>query len=176
MKKVKRSKHVKFQYGNLIKFVLKSLFISAIATFAWYFFWQGIHYNHEMKSDAEIMSSGTINVLIVLYGLIYAFIINKVWTQWNELKHAIKTGDKNTFEKYCEERIPTALHFLIIFLAILIFGGLFLHPFASFINGLYSIFSTSLALVVCYEVAKDLDDPFVGIFNLDVPPDWINHK
>jgi hypothetical protein len=154
---------------------LKPIIVALSVTVIWYFLYSfGIL--PQKVFDASVMSSGTTTVLGIFYALVAAFVLSTVWRQFISVEEAIKLRNKKEFIKHKDKRIPLPIKFLLVVFSLLLLGAFFVMHFESKINGIYSIFAITLGLTLNWSVIMDLDDPFSGVWNVDMPPSWRNLK
>jgi hypothetical protein len=65
---------------------------------------------------------------------------------------------------------------LLLIFSLLLLGAFFFMHFKSLLNGVYTIFAISLGLALNWNVIMDLDDPFTGLWNVEIPNDWARFK
>jgi hypothetical protein len=159
--------------GTKLKFFIQPLAVAIIITIIWYFMFTN---NLFPKRDADVgvMSSGTISVLGILYALVAAFVLTTVWREFVAVQEAIKLRHKHDFFKHKDKRVPLPIKVLLLIFSLLLLGAFFIIHYNTVIIGMYSILSISIGLALNWAVIMDLDDPFEGIWNVEVPKHW--HK
>lgn len=159
---------------NKMKLLIKPAILGLVALGIWILlrFQFGILAD---KADEGIMASGTIAFLFFVYGLMAAFIMAKVWTEWREIETAVRERDEKKFVDLKDQRVPRTLKMLLIIFSIFIAVAFFLSGFQNSIKGVFSVFAIVFMLTVVWEVLMDLDDYFTGEWNIDIhalPEAW----
>jgi hypothetical protein len=139
-------------------------------------FWYLLHHQQIIPiapdADIDYMSSGVISVLGIFYAVASGFIIATVWKQFVFVEEAIKVGSKEEFIRHKDKRIPNTIKIMfVIYSCILLLAFYMTHVSTSTI-GIFSIFSITYCLVLNYQIMIDLDDPFSGLWIVDVPKQW----
>jgi hypothetical protein len=152
--------------------LIKPFVISVIVSVLWVLIYNYIGFNSNLKLDEGIMASGTIALLGVFYALLTAFVFATVWQQWVSIEDAIKTRNKEEFIKHKDKRVPFTVKLLIVIFSFFLIVAFFLISFKNLILGVFSIFVITFILSMYWQVITDLDDPFTGIWNVEVPKEW----
>lgn len=160
---------------ELIRFFTTPAIISLAVSGIWYYLRPFlVNVDPIMKLDEEVLSSGTMNGLFIFFSIFAAFAVKEAWDQLNVLVHACRKNDKETFLACADDRIPWAIHILQILSSAIPMVTFFITPFASTLLGGFTVFSMSLFFVTTFLITIDLDDAFLGIFNIvGVDPKWI---
>jgi len=127
------------------------------------------------KADEGLMASGTIAFLFFVYGLMAAFIMAKVWTEWRDMEDAVRNKDEQKFLDLKDQRIPRTLRILLITFSMFIIISFFIAGFQNIIKGAFSLFAVSFMLATVWEILMDLDDYFTGEWNIkmeSLPGEW----
>ncbi len=177
------AEHEKINPREFRNFSIKSigftLFVTAIWLVTNHFGW----FDGEIRKDEQMVTGGQLMII----GIIYAIILGK------GMDHAIPKVKKSAIitrkikglsgvnNKETEELITELqqikddqislpiIRLPLIILSFFIFTGIFVYPFASVINGIHGISSTSFLLYFFYAILMDMEDPTRGIFTADIP-------
>jgi hypothetical protein len=133
-------------------------------------------FSPSFEGDTDLMTSGTITTLGIFYALAAAFILSTVWEQFLHVQDAVRMRDKHQFLKHKDKRIPLPIKVLLFLFSAMLLGAVVILPFHSVVNGIYSVFTVSLAIAINWGVIMDLDDPFEGIWNVEIPKEWKKYK
>jgi hypothetical protein len=130
-----------------------------------------------LKADEAVLVSGFFTPMTVLIALLAAAVFTKVWSEWMEVRNAVKgeKKDEEAFMKYVDERIPPTVKAALLILFGALLGAFFLLHIQSLVVGSYIIFALTFALAFYWEVIMDLDDYWTGVWNIrldDVPEAW----
>ena len=155
-----------------MKILIKPISLALVISAIWLAIRLSVGFNQNVKLDEGVMVSGTIASLAIFYALLAAFAFATAWQQWVAVEEAVKTKDQQAFLKHKDKRMPRTVKALILLFSVLLIGAFFLISFKNILNGLYSIFSITLALSIYWVVIMDLDDPFDGDWNIQVPKEW----
>ena len=112
----------------------------------------------------------------VIYALLAAFTTANVWSQWVAVEEAVKTGDRQKFVQNKDKRIPETLKLLLLMFSVFLVVGFFLLYFKNPLPGGFSIFAVTMAVSAVWTVIMDLDDPFTGVWNVQIPEEWREEK
>lgn len=163
-----------------LKFFFKPILVAFGVTIFWLFL-KLFKILPKTDLDQTLMTSGTISVLGIFYALVAAFVLSTVWRQFIAVEEAIKLKNKTEFVKHKDKRIPLPIKALLFFSSFLVMGSFFTLNFGHNLTGMYTMLSVSLSLALNWAVVMDLDHPFEGIWNLEIPKGWeklegkINH-
>lgn len=177
------AEHEKINPREFKIFTMKSLGFTLLTTTVWlianYFSW----FDGEIRKDEQMVTGGQLMII----GIIYAIILGK------GMDHAIPKVKKSaaitrkikalsgTDSKEIETLVTELqqikddqisfpiIRLPLIILSFFIFTGIFVYPFASVINGIHGISSTSFLLYFFYAILMDMEDPTRGIFTADIP-------
>ncbi len=158
-----------------LRILIKPLIFSVVVVLIWYFInylFGSSFFLSNLKLDEGIMASGTIAILGIFYALLTAFVFTTVWQQWVAIEESIKTKNKEEFIKHKDKRIPFTVKLLVFLFSVFLILAFFLISFKNIITGVFSIFVISFILFIYWQVILDLDDPFTGIWNVNVPKEW----
>lgn len=125
-----------------------------------------------LSGDEGAMTSGTIAFFGIVYGIFATLLLVTVWNQWNAVEDAVNTKDRKEFDRMAEKRIPPTVKVLLFALSVLPVAAFFLTSFQHGPTGAFSIFGPSLIVAGVWAVIMDLDDPFEGVWNVEVPEEW----
>ena len=163
---------MKKKEGKRMKLLTKPLVLSLASTGLW-FLLRFIGLGDFIQGDeGGAMPSGTIAFLGVIYALLAAFTTANVWSQWVVVEEAVKTGDHQKFILNKDKRMPGTLKLLLLMFSIFLVVGFYLLYFKNPLPGGFSIFAVTMAVSAVWVVIMDLDDPFSGIWNVQVPEKW----
>lgn len=153
-----------------MKLIGKPLGIALVCTALWLVLrlWLGTY----LSGDEGVMAGATIAFLAIAYALFAGFLFVTVWGQWNAVEDAVRTKNLEKFTELKDKRIPPTVKFLLVIFSALLVGAFFLLSFQHLLTGSFAIFSVSLVVSLYWAVIMDLDDPFNGIWNVEVPSDW----
>ena len=158
-----------------MRFLIKPLVLSSVSTGLW-FFLRLLGLGDLIQGDEGGMSSGTIAFVGVIYALLAAFTTANVWSQWVAVEEAVKTGNHEKFLQNKDKRIPGTLKALLLMFSIFLVVGFFLLYFKNPLPGGFSIFAVTMAVSAVWAVIMDLDDPFTGTWNVQIPEEWEKEK
>lgn len=159
--------------------IRRPLVLAVVVTILWLLVRQmgGVDDPAKIKADETIMTSGFITSLTVFIALLSAAVFQKTWTEWTEVRNAVKGPEKDekAFMRYVDERIPPTVKAAMIVLYVGLLGSFFILSNASLVAGIYMIFAITFALAFYWEVIEDLDEYWNGEWNIsldDVPDEW----
>ena len=159
-----------------MKLLIKPLVISLVSTGLW-FLLRFLGLGDFIQGDeGGAMPSGTIAFLGVIYALLAAFTTANVWSQWVAVEEAVKTGDRQKFLQNKDKRIPGTLKSLLLMFSVFLVIGFYLLYFKNPLPGGFSIFAATMAVSAVWAVIMDLDDPFTGAWNVQIPREWREEK
>lgn len=127
------------------------------------------------KADAGIMSSGVVTFLIFGYGLFAVSMFSQAWSDWRNVKKAVRKKDEELFNEHVDEHIPTPAKLLLLVGECSLISAFFLAYFESSIDGYFAIFAVTFFVALVWEAIMDFNDYFTGVWNVDineVPNDW----
>ncbi len=156
-----------------MKLLKRPLVLSLVITGIWLLL--RTHGLFSGKADEGAMSSGTIAFLFFVYGLMAAFVMAKVWTEWREMEDAVRHEDEKKFVDLKDQRIPKTLKMLLFIFSVFIAAAFFIIGFEDVVKGVFSVFSVVFMLTTVWEVLMDLDDYFTGEWNINIdslPKEW----
>ena len=139
--------------------------------------------NQYIQGDEGAVASGLVAVVAVAYALYAGFIFVNVWSQWTTIEEAVKTYKVATDEvtkdqahqKFIlnkDKRIPKTAKILLFVFSLFLVVAVYLLYFQNSIPGGYAIFTVIMIVSTYWTVIMDLDDPFSGIWNVQVPEEW----
>jgi hypothetical protein len=157
----------------MVRLVLKPFLITVLCICLWLFLREKIPLLQQLKDDEKAMTSA-ISGFIAFWMIFGTFGFAKAYGHRSE---AHKARDEKNFERFLiciKKRLHHATYAIIYGLSLLIIGGFFLVSFTNIICGIYSIGGVTFLLALYVEVVRDIDDPFLGIWNVeDIPEDWM---
>jgi len=143
--------------------------VAVIITLAWYVAWiNGFHFADEIDMSAIITTLG------VTYGIIATWVLDAIWDKYKKVVISTLHQDKDEFMLYRDERMPIALHLLIIFISLPLLGMIGMIDYHSVTTGIFSVFAVSFILSLFWIVIKHLEDPSRSAWIAErIPADWL---
>jgi len=158
-----------------MKIFLKPLVLSVLGTGLWILLrtWGLDEY---LQGDEGAIASGLVAFLAVAYALFAAFLFATVWSQWVAVEEAVRVKDRQKFDLHKDKRIPRTAKALLLLFSFFLVGAFYLLSFRHLATGGFSIFAVIMVIITYWQVILDLDDPFTGIWNVEVPKEWREQK
>lgn len=124
------------------------------------------------KADEGVVI-GLFQVIMVVWGLLSAFLYSQADEEWKKTQTAVLTGDMKTFLVEAPKQIPGTVKILyLIISAIAILSGWGFHLSSPLVLLLLGFFNFLIAFM--YLIILDLDDPMTGVFVIkDIPKSWL---
>jgi len=143
--------------------IIMPIFPTLLVIVFWYFivFAQGFHFDGSMEG---IVVAAWIPTFSLLYCLLVAVVFNTVWTEYKQIRMAVKKYDIETFVDLMDEEISPLSYILIFVCSIAILGGFMSLDYPSVVAGLTVISSTSYILFLVLFIIKEMDDPCSGLW------------
>ena len=151
-----------------MKLLIKPLVLSVVLAGLWILF-RFLGLDNYIQGDEGTIASGTVAFLAVAYALFAGFLFVTVWSQWVAIEEAIRDMDLKKFNLHKDKRLPGTVKTLLLMFSILLVVAFFLLSFRHLLTGGFSIFVATLVVSTYWRVILDLDDPFTGIWNVNVP-------
>lgn len=104
---------------------------------------------------------------LAVYVGVSGYTLNKLLKEKRSIELAWKNNSRADFEKYRDERIPSITHRFLTVLSFMLMLIIYSCPLSSHTGHL---FTTTSSLIITYgwAWARELDDPFNGIYKLDI--------
>lgn len=143
--------------------IIMPVFPTLLVVIFWYFivFSQGFYFDGSMES---IVVAAWIPTFSLLYCLLVAVVFNTVWTEYKQIRMAVKRYDIETFVDLMDEEISPLSYILIFVCSIAILGGFMSLDYPNSISGFTVIGSTSYILFLVLFIIKEMDDPCSGLW------------
>lgn len=168
-----------------MKLFIRPIVLSVLSTGIWIVL-KILGLDQYIEGDEGAMASGTIAFLGIIYALLTAFTTATVWSQWLAVKKAVETykaakkaGDETAMaqahQKFIlnkDKRIPGTLKLILLMFSIFAVLGFYLLYFRNPLPGGFAIFTATMAASGLWGLIMDLDDPFTGVWNVEVPEEW----
>jgi ABC-type antimicrobial peptide transport system permease subunit len=147
----------------------EALLSAMIITAAWYAAWtNGFHFANKTDMSAIITTLG------VTYGIIATWVLDTIWDKYKKVVISTLHQDKDEFMLYRDERLPIALHLLVIFVSLPLLGMIGMIDYQSVATGIFSVFSISFILSLFWIVIKHLEDPSRSAWIAErIPAEWL---
>lgn len=171
--KVRAKKNFETLMKSLIMVIMPISPTLLIVAF-WYFivFTNGFNFNGSMES---IVVAAWIPTFSLLYCLLVAVVFNTVWTEYKQIRMAVKRYDVETFVDLMDEEVSPLSYILIFVCSLAILGGFMSLDYPNMISGLTIIGSTSYILFLVFFIIKEMDDPCSGLwFIKHIHSEWLN--
>ena len=135
--------------------IIMPIFPTLLVIVFWYFivFAQGFHFDGSMEG---IVVAAWIPTFSLLYCLLVAVVFNTVWTEYKQIRMAVKKYDIETFVDLMDEEISPLSYILIFVCSIAILGGFMSLDYPSVVAGLTVISSTSYILFLVLFIITDM--------------------
>ncbi|MBI1960771.1 MAG: hypothetical protein HYS43_00630 [Candidatus Liptonbacteria bacterium] len=115
-----------------------------------------------------------IGVLGVPYGVIVAFMLERVWREFDVIAEAVERKDLKTFLAYRDKRIPKTIYLLLGSLSVILVSWIMLIDYENAWAAVFALFTVGFIITLCWEIVMELDDPFRGVLRVDDVPDaWL---
>ncbi|MBU6371014.1 MAG: hypothetical protein KGH93_02160 [Patescibacteria group bacterium] len=110
----------------------------------------------------------------ILYGLMEAVILTTVWSEYKQMRTAVKRYDFDTFADLRDEEVSPLVHTLTFVLSGAILLAFMCLPYASVQSGFLLIGSTTYLFVLVFLVIYEIDDPCTGLWYIrSIPKEWL---
>ena len=137
--------------------------------------WQELRkYGIEFPPTDEIPISSALLTVGVAYGIMAALILDTVWQEYKTVGLCVRQDDLERFLESRDERIPATIHLLLGTMSFFLEGLIMLTHYDNIWAGRACVFLVAFVLVLYFEVATELDDPFRGVWYVErVPEEWL---
>ena len=124
------------------------------------------------KADEGVVV-GLFQVVMVVWGLLSAFLYSRADEEWKKTQTAVLTHDLETFMVEAPKKIPRTSEVLYgIISVIAIISGWGFHISSPLVFLLLGFFN--FLIVFVYFLIRDLDDPIYGVVNIsNIPKAWL---
>lgn len=102
-----------------------------------------------------------------VYLFVSGYTLNKLVKEKACIENAWKNNSRSQFEKYRDERISTITHGFLTALSFMIMYIIYACPLQPYTGHLF-VTTSSLIILYGWAWARELDDPFNGIYKLDI--------
>ncbi len=178
----KRHEH-KSAKARFLRTVETSIKASMIMLFAMPFSWvaSAFWYFCLYKNDIHLgvttyeiaVTAAWIPVFALFYGLFASAIISRVFEEYKQIRHAIKTNNIEAFMCLCDEDVSPLMHVLLSILGLFVLLGFMLLEYPEPIGGFLLVGSTSFIIAFIFFVISEIDDPLGGVWFIKyVPAGW----
>jgi hypothetical protein len=167
MKKITLPSH--FIPKDSLKYIyllLRPVFAGMVCSFIWYLFYTltNVAFNRE---DLPVFES-LLSIIGFAHATIVGVQINKVYTQYQNIQVARATSDFSLFKASTCVRISVVVKGLLVTFSLVFYMIFLVYPFACAYSGIISVWITIFIIVCLWEVSAELDDPFHGVWKLDL--------
>lgn len=140
-------------------------------------FWYFVLYTRDMhihEDTKDISIAAWIPTFGVLYCLLSAVVLGRVFQEYKDIRDAIKSYDIETFMNLRDEDISPVFHVLMTILALCLIGAFMGLKYPTASSGFWYIGSTTYILSLIYWIIIEVDNPFTGVFFIkNVHPEWM---
>jgi hypothetical protein len=147
--------------------------LGSIITWLWYQCHTRNLLGLEAQPDDAAMISGAITALGTIWAVYTAIIMFRIDWELREIAKAIQSRNYRLFKALCGTRTHPAHKILITTLTLILVYQFFLFQHVSTFVGGSAVFWVSFAPAIYIEIANDLDTPLRGIWNVTIPPEWV---
>jgi len=146
-----------------------ALLSAVVITLTWYAAWtNGFHFANEADMSAIITTLG------VTYGIIATWVLDTIWDKYKKVVISTLHQNKDEFMLYRDERLPIALHLLVIFISLPLLGMIGMIDYQNIATGIFSVFSVAFILSLFWIIIKHLEDPSRSAWIAErIPADWL---
>jgi len=153
------------------------VFFVALPTILMVWMWYTFVYRNHIfipKEDREILITGAIPGLYILYSLMTAVLFASVYNEYKDARKAMRRNDMRSFMELRLEEISPLLHVMAAVVAMVILSAfMFLEYSSAQWGGVVIGAQTFVFALLCY-VLYELDDPCYGFWVLkSIPKEWI---
>ncbi len=126
------------------------------------------------KANESAFTDMLVPTLAVFHAIVAGGVLSKVWNEYTLVKRCIRKDDRETFKECLHERIPRAIHLLLLVLSIAIQGACLVLHYEGWIAGVFVNFCIAFTLILYWEVATNLDNPRKAVwFTNQIPEAWL---
>jgi len=145
---------------------------SLLAAGLWYFIF--FHPRFDVgKSDETALTNTLIPVLAAFHSILAAAVLSKVWEEYKLIRRCVRNRDKEGFSRCLEDRIPPAIHLLLVVMSVLIVVGTMLVHYENVGAGILVVGAITFVLALYWQVATNLDNPNRGAWYVnEIPTEW----
>jgi hypothetical protein len=132
--------------------------VAGLTCYIWYryFYANELVFSEKME---VIITAAWIPVFGLLYSLLAAMVLNTVWSEYKEIRKAVKEYNLEKFVDLRDEDNSTLINVLILVVSAFVLGGFMVIHYPELKYGFAIVGSTAYLLALIYFVVKEIDDP-----------------
>ena len=155
-----------------LKLFIKPILLGILAGLVWHRFFHGrLHF---LEGDESALTDSVIPTIAMFHAIVAGHVLAKVWDEYKTVRHCLRSQDKDTFLQCKDDRIPMAIHMLLGSMSFVIQALIMMVHYDGVLAGVVSSSSLAFVLMLYWEVATNLDDPFKGVWYVgQIPSDWL---
>jgi hypothetical protein len=151
---------------------------AVMMTAFWYviFFRNGINAG---KEDETVLTNGVIPLIGLFHGFFAGGAAMATWKKRQIIQECVANGEEDRFRRCLTNRIPGTIHLLLAVLSFSLISALMLVKYYNPWIGAFAVQSIGFILLLYWQVATNLDNPFRGIWyvgQITIPPGWLKEK
>ena len=139
--------------------------------------WYYVFYRYNisvLEADESAFTDSLIPTLAVFHAIVASVVLSKVWNEYTFVKRCIRKDDVEAFRDCLHERIPRAIHLLLLVWSVLIQAATLVLHWQSPGAGIFANFCIAFTLVLYWEVATNLDNPHKAVwYTNQIPKEWL---
>jgi uncharacterized membrane protein YcfT len=140
-------------------------------------FWYYVLFCHHVHFDerlTEVAVAAWIPTFGILYGLFAAVVLNTVWSEYKDMRMAIKCYDIQKFMNLRDEDVSPLVHVMMAILSWSVLSVFMLLSYPDALSGILCVSTTAFLLGLIFFVVRQIDDPLSGIwFIKNVHKEWM---
>ena len=150
--------------------------VGIAVTYGWY----AIFYRNEIHFAAEaegVVTTAWLSMFGIWYSLLATVAMNTVWSEYKQLRAAVKRHDKDLFMDLRDEDLSPLVYVLIVVLSLTVLFGFLIIEYPSVLAGAVIVYVVVFVLTLMLVVIIEMDDPCSGLWYIrHIPEDWLQEN